>query len=252
LLFVFADRKKLAGMLGEGVGRIAELGVYEGDFAEFCSATLKPESQILVDLWDYDRYDPPLDTPQGRGIPEVYKAYFGGNPKAALENAYIKVQDRFSGRPGVEILRADIAEAADRFADASFDFIYLDGNHMYEQILRDLIKWFPKLKQGGLFACNDFHESVYGATHNLGVIPAFTTFSKRSTVHPIALSSEIYGDLYFSNQESSGMIDRFVSNIVCSDFNALEIPRSLLGNFAHRALPGAGRGGRVLPSFDPT
>jgi hypothetical protein len=236
-------------MVGPGADKIAELGVYEGECAEFCSATLKPLSHTLVDLWDYDRYDVPLDTPQAKDVQSVFKAYFGGDPKAALENAFIKVRERFSDRPNVEILRADIAEAADRFADGSFDFIYLDGNHMYEQVLRDLYKWFPKLKKGGLFVCNDFDESVHGAKHNLGVIPAFVTFSKRVPVYPIALSSEIYGDLYFSNQDSSAMIDRFVSNIIWSDCNAVQISNAMLGSYFHRMIEGGNLGRRAIPSF---
>lgn len=249
LLFVFTDRKNMVRMVGPGATRIAELGVYEGEFAEFCAATLRPESQLLVDLWDYDSYDLAQDTPQGQGVSRVLEGYFGGDPKAALENAFIKVQKRFSDTPGVEILRADIADAADSFADGSFDFIYLDGNHMYEQVLRDLYKWFPKLTKGGLFACNDFDESIFGATQNLGVIPAFVTFSKRVPVYPIALSSELYGDLYFSNQASSPMIRRFVSNIVQSDFNLAEIPSAMIANYSHRAIEREKFGRRDIPSF---
>ena len=73
------------------------------------------------------------------------------------------VAERFAGLPEIEIVKEDITKAASRYTDASFDFIYLDGNHAYEDVLANLYEWFPKLKPGGLFACNDFDDTHPGA-----------------------------------------------------------------------------------------
>ena len=40
-----------------------------------------------------------------------------------------------------------------------FDFIFIDGDHSYESVLRDFIDWYPYLQRGGIMA---FHDSAMG------------------------------------------------------------------------------------------
>lgn len=47
-------------------------------------------------------------------------------------------------------------EAVNYFEDESMDFIFIDGLHTYEQVLKDCINYYPKLKKGGLFCGHDF------------------------------------------------------------------------------------------------
>lgn len=42
------------------------------------------------------------------------------------------------------------------FEDNYFDFIYIDAWHTYESVTKDLIAWWPKLKDGGLFCGDDY------------------------------------------------------------------------------------------------
>lgn len=39
-----------------------------------------------------------------------------------------------------------------RFADGTFDFIYVDARHDRLGVLEDLQAWWPKLRRGGLMA----------------------------------------------------------------------------------------------------
>lgn len=57
------------------------------------------------------------------------------------------------------ILRMRFDEALDLFPNHSFDFIYIDGYaHTGEEGGKTFYDWWPKLKPGGLFAGDDYHE----------------------------------------------------------------------------------------------
>lgn len=45
--------------------------------------------------------------------------------------------------------------AADMFEDESIDFMFIDGDHSTEAVLRDIEIWLPKVKKGGILAGDD-------------------------------------------------------------------------------------------------
>jgi hypothetical protein len=251
MLLVFANRHELVELAASHpINHMVELGVYEGEFSEHCYASLDLKRYTLIDFWEYDEYSFVLeDSPQMRGLRAVYNQYFHNDPKQALSAAYEKTRGRFAEKHNVEILKMDIAKAADRFADGSLDFIYLDGNHTYEFVLRDLYTWFPKLRPGGLFACNDFFESSAAALQNIGVIPAFLTFSKRYKTYPIALTSSDWSDFYFSNEPTSNLTAHLRAMIYASRFPVVDVPDELLGAYHHELMQHPGQAARLIPSF---
>lgn len=46
-------------------------------------------------------------------------------------------------------------EAVAKFEDKSIDFLFLDGDHRYEQFKEDLVMWLPKMKVGGIICGHD-------------------------------------------------------------------------------------------------
>lgn len=45
----------------------------------------------------------------------------------------------------------------DKFEDNSLDYIFIDGEHSYEAVLRDCINFYRKVRSGGIFSGHDFH-----------------------------------------------------------------------------------------------
>lgn len=43
------------------------------------------------------------------------------------------------------------------FEDESFDFIFIDGLHEYDQVLKDCRNYYSKVKTGGVFCGHDFN-----------------------------------------------------------------------------------------------
>jgi len=58
-------------------------------------------------------------------------------------------------------LRKTSEEAVDDIPN-NIDFVYIDGNHNYEFVKKDIELYYPKVKKGGVIAGHDFSASFFG------------------------------------------------------------------------------------------
>jgi len=58
------------------------------------------------------------------------------------------------------------------FDNASLDFVYIDGNHLYPFVLLDMDAWTPKIKKGGLLCGHDYDKE----SHYDGIIESVDEF----------------------------------------------------------------------------
>lgn len=114
-----ASREELIERLPRG-GRVAELGTQRGDFARHILATCNPAELHLVDI-DFSLLDPRV----------------GGDPRVVISKGYSH-------------------EVTSRFADGYFDWVYVDADHSYTGVTRDIAAAAPKVKAGGYLVFNDF------------------------------------------------------------------------------------------------
>jgi len=81
--------------------------------------------------------------------------------------------DRFGDRASIWRTTGD--EAAAKIPARSLDWVYLDAMHDRDSVERDLRTWWPKLREGGIFAGHDYLEGRRGVTE-FGVRPAVDEF----------------------------------------------------------------------------
>lgn len=127
----------------------AEIGVYKGDFSELILER-GPKKLHLIDPWKYE-----LD-------PAYSGSWYGGalgNSQASMDEIHGLVTRRFDSaiRAGlVQLHRETSAVCSSQFPDNYFDWIYIDGNHLYEFVKQDLEMFLPKVKLHGLVAGDDY------------------------------------------------------------------------------------------------
>jgi SAM-dependent methyltransferase len=80
------------------------------------------------------------------------------------------------GDPSVRLHRGLTLEVMPGFPDAAFDFIYVDADHSYPAVRRDIGLAVPKLKPGGIIAFNDFARIVRPGLGTFGVHQAVSEF----------------------------------------------------------------------------
>src|SRR5262249_23301858 len=158
-----------------------------------------PSELYLIDSWDYSIADHlPFSTITENYCEFVGKAHydlFGDDPKATQEANYQHVLSLFAGESRVSIIRDNSFDGLAGLKEKSFDVIYIDANHQYEFVLRDMMEARHKLKPGGIMMLNDFYEGPGGAEQNLGVVCATTTFVKRFEYYYLAMSHGPYADV---------------------------------------------------------
>ena len=132
----------------------AEIGVMTGTFSYHVLLQKNPSKLYLIDPWGLSK-----DTKKGE------KSLRAGD---WWENLYEGVCKLFRPYKNVEIIRLRSEEAFEMFEDNYFDYVYIDGEHSYEAVTRDLNNYFPKVKVGGYLIGDD-----YGW---IGVAPAVKDF----------------------------------------------------------------------------
>ncbi len=131
-------------------GVCAEIGVYKGSFSARIMRATRPRRLHLIDPWRFEA--------DGRYRCSWYGGWKGGS-QAHMDAVHEGVLARFRGEiaAGLAIVhRAPSADAASAFGDDYFDWVYIDGNHLYEYVRRDLETFFPKVKAGGWIAGDDY------------------------------------------------------------------------------------------------
>jgi hypothetical protein len=92
----------------------------------------------------------------------------------ARYNLVVSAMSKYPER--VKVIRDDCRNAVKEFEDSFFDFIYIDSNHEYRHVKRDIEDWYPKLKVGGIFSGHDYVKDYYSKHGVCGVKSAIDEF----------------------------------------------------------------------------
>jgi hypothetical protein len=141
---MFLTRESMIrSLLREGmVG--CELGVFAGEFAESL-VRRNPKHLTLIDCWS---------SPDGM----LFSGDVDGNNGVSLSQDYLYslVNSRFAEHKNVTVLRGWTYDLIPTVEDNSLDYVYIDADHSYEGMKRDLKLIQSKLKPDGLLMGHDY------------------------------------------------------------------------------------------------
>jgi hypothetical protein len=140
------DRSFLLDYLPEqSVG--AEIGVWKGGFTKQILEAVNPKELFLIDPYAYQ----PSYTSAWYGKPELDQ----GKMDAIFEETKTNLE-AISDDVNLHFLREDSTKAHQKINEETLDWVYIDGNHTYEFVKKDLLNFYPKVKVGGYITGDDY------------------------------------------------------------------------------------------------
>jgi hypothetical protein len=137
----YTTRIDLLASLPKGM-KIAELGVFRGDFSKLIKTVCMPSSLYLVDLFEGEF---------GSGDKDG-KHYTVLNLNDELDN----IRSYFVHEPNVKIYKTSTTEFLSDLSNGYLDMVYIDADHSYYSVLLDLILSRSKVKIGGYICGHDY------------------------------------------------------------------------------------------------
>lgn len=130
--------------------RGVEIGVLNGNTAHRILAARPLMFHIMIDPWE---------------VPEEGSSYAlsgddnSSKPQEAHETAYEKtIACTAFAADRIEIIRDYAQNVVDKYPDESFDYIFIDGDHSYDGVKRDIAAWKSKVKKGGWIGGHDYNH----------------------------------------------------------------------------------------------
>jgi len=132
---------------GPPIKKIIEIGSYAGE-STLIFADCIPDAEIVcVDPW------------------ETAQNVFNQTLKNTGKAAHAKFLERIADYPQISFIKKMSDDAAADFEDDSVDLVYIDGNHAYNFVIRDLRNYMPKLRMGCFMTGHDWYADPKAKWH---------------------------------------------------------------------------------------
>jgi hypothetical protein len=166
---------------------IVEVGVGLGWFSNQLLWTCTPSRFVAIDTFRLH------ENPDVFGMPAAER--FGGLSHRAY---YEKEFEKHPGRDTMILLEGDSAEMLATLEDESADIIYIDGDHGYDAVARDLAAAARKIRPDGYLIVNDYIlTDQLHADQPYGVIYATNAFMLANdwALQYLALQTNMFCDV---------------------------------------------------------
>ncbi len=144
--------------------QICEIGIFKGEFLDFIVQTCNPGTIDGVDLFEGMTCSGNAD---GNNV-----IYYD------IGKSFVELHDKYKNLPNVYLHKGDSSTFLKNKEDNYYDIIYLDGDHSYLGVKKDLEAAFMKVKDGGYIMGHDYEMNMKKAqnNYNFGVKTAVDEF----------------------------------------------------------------------------
>lgn len=134
-----------------------EIGVNDGNFSERILEIVRPKKLHLIDPWAFISDTEYAASPYGRD---------NVKNQETMDNKYNSVKKKFMTlikKDQITIHRGLSETLFSVFDDSYFDWVYIDGNHLYDFVKKDLNLYYSKVKSGGFITGDDYYDGGWSS-----------------------------------------------------------------------------------------
>jgi hypothetical protein len=121
-----------------------EIGVWRGEFSEFLYRSVSPKKMYGIDPWAF--------------VPVKPDSWYGGflaKSQEDMDRLYESTKKRLSILPDYTLIRDYSYNITDYVDPQSIDWVYIDGDHDYTAVSKDLLNSYTLIKPGGIITGDD-------------------------------------------------------------------------------------------------
>jgi predicted O-methyltransferase YrrM len=160
-----------------------EIGVQQGLYSERLCQDIPGLTLYSIDCW------------------RAHQGYREYVSQKKLEAFYEEAVERLKPYD-CHLIREWSTEAANGFPKGSIDFCYIDANHDFANVVKDIAAWSPKVRNGGIVAGHDFirRKSPYTMHHVVHAVMNWTECYNISPWFLLGRRAKIPGELRDNNR----------------------------------------------------
>jgi hypothetical protein len=175
------DRKELLKILPKNI-IFAEVGVFEGQFSQEIKQIINPSKLYLVDIFSGNAGSGDKDGANWRHV----------NLNQTLENLKIK----YLNDKCIRLIKNMSANFLNSLQDNYLDGVYIDADHSYDAVKKDLYISYDKVKNNGFILGHDYHEQKFN-----GVFKAVNDFCKDKNLEIEYLTEDLLPSFLIINKK---------------------------------------------------
>ena len=143
MAYIFETRERMVRFCVPSNSIIGEVGVFKGEFSKFLYS-LNPQKLILFDL---------------------FQGVTGSGDQDGNNFQYANLDDEYRNlsnlaQQNIVLEKGDSSLLLSNYPNEYFDMIYLDGDHSYEGVRKDLEQAILKVKKGGWIMGHDYEMNM--------------------------------------------------------------------------------------------
>ena len=151
---------------------VLEIGVHKGDFSKQLANNLDPKKLILVDPWI--AYDDKVYSNSWYGKSSI-------SNQVIQDQYFLDIKKYFENEIRLETVEVH-RKTSDDFFDQNqlkFDLIYIDGNHLFDFVVRDITNSLNFINRDGIIVLDDYGVAGWW---NDGITKAVNFFKKKNSI----------------------------------------------------------------------
>jgi hypothetical protein len=157
-----------------GAPKILEIGIFRGEFFDFIAQSCNPGVLDGVDLFE--------------GI--TCSGNADGNDVVHYDvgQSFLELVAKYRAAANINLHKSDSSTFLNNCADSYYDIVYIDGDHSYAGVKRDLESALRKVKNGGYIMGHDYEMNMNKArnVYDFGVKRAVDEFCAKHKLPIIA------------------------------------------------------------------